>query len=141
MPALLKFAFSLVAVGALAAAVGCNSENSSNESTAVATPIAFETPPIPTADGSSISEFLSQCDAAVIRAARAEAELREAIFACETPLQWAGAVIRYPSALGADASNGSIFAALDDICFKTSDAEFKASKLCQATIGGRTVTP
>lgn len=105
------------------------------------TPIDFETPPIPTADGSSISEFLSQCDAAVIRAARAEAELREAIFACETPLQWAGAVTRYPAALGSDAGTGSIFSKLSDICFRTTDAEFKVSKLCQATIGDRTVTP
>lgn len=105
------------------------------------TPIDFKTPPIPTSEGASMNDFLDRCDAAVIRAARAESELREAIFQCETPLQWAGAVTRYPSALGTDASSGSIFAKLNDICFKTSDAEFKASKLCQATVGGRTVTP
>lgn len=111
-----------------------------HEPTPIPTPIDFATPPVPKT-GTSAADFLDRCDAAIIKAARGEAELRTAIFQCETPLQWGGALTRYPSVLGDDPESVNVFAVLTDICFRTSDSEFAASRLCQAVIGGRTVTP
>jgi hypothetical protein len=61
----------------------------------VATPVAFGTIPVPSGD-QGIEEFSPECDAAMIRAAREEAPLKEAIFACGSMMEWAGATRRYP---------------------------------------------
>ena len=122
------------------ASVACGDEEATSQS-GNPTPIAFQTPPVP-ASASPLDEFSPQCDAKVISVARGEAHLRDAIFECETPMQWAGAVIRYPSALGANwDERNDVFQPLVEICFRTSPAEFAASKLCQAVTVGRTVTP
>ncbi len=122
------------------ASVACEDDAATSPSETPPTPIAFQTPPVPTGDY-GITEFSPQCDAKIISVARGEAKLRDAIFVCETPMQWAGAVIRYPSALGPNSDKGEIFMPLVQMCFRTSPAEFAASRLCQAMVGGRTVTP
>jgi hypothetical protein len=121
------------------ASVACGDDGNAAESEPP-TPIAFLTPPVPER-ASPLDEFSPECDAKVIKVARGEAKLRDAIFDCETPLQWAGALRRYPSALGPNSDEGDVFVPLFEICFRTSPAEFAASRLCQAVIAGRTVTP
>jgi hypothetical protein len=119
---------------------GCGGDDDSSvPPTAPATPIAFLTPPVPS-ETAGISEFLPECDAAIIRAARDEADLRDALFACQTAMQWAGAVTRYPAALS-DPASGSLFIELAQLCFETSFEEFARSKLCQEVVSRPTATP
>jgi len=118
---------------------GCGGDDDSPTPEFPPTPMAYLTPPVPR-ETVGIGEFLPECDLAVIRAARKEAALREALFACKAPMQWAGAVTRYPAALQ-DPSSGDVFGELHQMCFEASNQDYARSSLCQAVVAGRTIAP
>ncbi|WP_322795112.1 hypothetical protein [Tepidiforma sp.] len=123
----------LLGVAALAWAgfVGCAS---GGEDQRPPTPIAWVTPP-PPATLEGLEKFSPECDAAMIRAARGEAELSGTLASCGTLWEWLGAARRYSAALPRD-QDGQSF--LVDLCFRAPTELFLRSGPCLQTVGGRT---
>ena len=122
---------TLVAALAWAVLAGCGS---GREGERPPTPIAWVTPPEPTAT-TELPQFSPACDAEMIRVARKEAAIEQAVLSCDTPLEWIGAAMRYPAALppGEDA-----YSVLVNLCFRAPQELFLKSAACLQTVGGRT---
>lgn len=115
---------------ALAVAVACSGDKEAERPP----PIAWVTPPEPTAT-TELPQFSPACDAEMIRVARKEAAIERAVLSCDTPLEWIGAAMRYPAALppGEDA-----YSVLVNLCFRAPPELFLKSGACLQTVGGRT---
>lgn len=98
---------------------------------------AFPTPPVPFG-GPPVHELSSGCDEAVEKAARKEGELRQALFECESFVDFMNGMSRYPAALPSGADSG---AWLIQTCFRTSDEEYARSAVCQSVTSRGGVNP
>lgn len=77
------------------------------------------------------------CDAAVMKAARKEGELRAALFECETFVHFINAVSSYPAVLGPE---GDAVEWLIQTCFRVSAEEYSRSGVCPFVVGRGTPT-